>query len=75
MSEEKVLARQNIEKAVLATLEQGLGGSCVSLVSFVGSEQVARSEAALGGGASGVPALGGSCVSLVSFVSGSEAAV
>ena len=74
MSEDKVLARQNIEKAVLATLEQGLGGSCVSLVSFVSGGQIARSDAALGGSEDGGPTLGGSCVSLVSFVSGSEIA-
>lgn len=74
MSEEEVLSRQNIEKAVLGTLEQGLGGSCVSLVSFVGGGQLANSDAALGGGEDDGPSLGGSCVSLVSFVSGGEVA-
>ena len=68
MSEEKeVLSRQNIEKAVLGSLEQGLGGSCVSLVSFVAAE-LPNTNDALGGGDDGGPSLAGSCISLVSFV-------
>lgn len=68
MSEDEVLARQNVEKAVLASLEQGLGGSCVSVVSYVGG-----GNAALGGGDNNDdgPSLGGSCVSVISYVGGS----
>jgi len=68
MSEDEVLARQRIEKAVLASLEQGLGGSCVSVVSYVGG-----GNAALGGGDDDGPSLGGSCVSVISYVGGSSA--